>query len=415
MSTQRDNDMKHLHPVYRQKAAELLAKLKDEGLPFRVFEGFRSPERQRYLFEQGRTRPGGRVTNARAWQSYHQYGVAADFVLYENDQWSWDDSGAKRSWWKRLHELGRQVGLEPLSWELPHLQLQGLRLGALQAGDYPPDGDLDWASNLEAAIYAWSGTPHAPPVPEIIKDRPVLTGVTGGPLDFSSVPPPGTADWHNQFGGREWRYDPDGVYIPDFADGDAPLRTRGEPITCRKIMELCGNEIFEAAKKHRIPMALIIMTIATETGMYRKYGFTGPFTFRWEPGVQVKDVSPPLWGDYSAGPMQTLGTTTRWLIKVQGLNYDAFRVAPVYERRPEPPEDHPLYDYQTSIDIGTAAIKQQWSKTGDDPILVAATYNAGGIYRSAQNPWRLKSYGDHLDRAAKWYGDACAVLKEWQA
>ena len=151
---------------------DLLGKLSAEGLPFRLFEGFRSPQRQQRLYAQGRTTEGAIVTKARPWSSYHQYGVAGDFVLYENGQWSWDDSGEKRRWWERLHDLARDVGLKPLSWELPHLQLADVTLDSLLAGHYPPNGDRDWAENLEEAIYAWTGTPPSPKVPVIRQDRP---------------------------------------------------------------------------------------------------------------------------------------------------------------------------------------------------------------------------------------------------
>jgi hypothetical protein len=67
------------------------------------------------------------VTNAKAWESYHQYGLAVDFVLRLGNQWSWDTSGTLKRHWQRLHELGREVGLEPLSWELPHLQVARLK------------------------------------------------------------------------------------------------------------------------------------------------------------------------------------------------------------------------------------------------------------------------------------------------
>jgi len=412
MSTNRDNDLKHLHPLLRERIDKLLARLKDEGLPFRNFECFRSPQRQQYLFEQGRTRPGGIVTNARPWTSYHQFGCAADFVLFENGQWSWDDSGKKSKWWKRLQELGVEVGLEYLSWEKPHLQLRNLSAGSLMAGKYPAGGDSDWAENLEAAIYSWTGRPQSPPVPEIIEDRPGLAGDVVEGVDISGSPAPGAADWHSQFEGQEWRYDREGIYLRGYENGQAPLRTPGEPVTCRKIMELCGKAISKASQKYQVPMAIIIMTIATETGSLRNYGFTGPYTFRWESQVKVTDVSPSLLGDYSIGPMQTLATTARWVIREQRLEYDPFTVAPVYEFRPEPPDEHPLYDYEKNIDIGTAEIKQRWPVTGDDPVLVAAAFNAGGLYKSAQNPWRLRTYGSHLDRATKWYGDACAVLKQ---
>ncbi|MBV2130197.1 M15 family metallopeptidase [Arsukibacterium indicum] len=170
----RDTDMAHLHPVFRHKVALLLQDLAHANLPFRVFESFRSPGRQRELYGQGRSKPGPRVTNADAWSSMHQYGVAADFVLYIDGKWSWDDSGERKKWWQQLHKLAGKHGLQPLSWELPHLQLQNLSLAQLQAGDYPPDGDADWAENLQQAIVNWQGLPPAPPLPSGLPARPPL-------------------------------------------------------------------------------------------------------------------------------------------------------------------------------------------------------------------------------------------------
>ena len=175
MAREIDNNLEHLHPVFREKVQALFEKLQAENLPFRLFEGFRTPHRQRRLYAQGRTAaPWTIVTKARPWQSNHQYGLAADFVLFEHNNWSWDDSGPRAKWWSRLHELARQVGLKPLSWELPHLELVGLVTGDLQAGEYPSGGDDSWAENLEAAIYSWSGDPEAPPLPRELPDRPGL-------------------------------------------------------------------------------------------------------------------------------------------------------------------------------------------------------------------------------------------------
>jgi peptidoglycan L-alanyl-D-glutamate endopeptidase CwlK len=98
--------------------------------------------------------------------------------------------------------------------------------------------------------------------------------------------------------------------------------------------------------------------------------------------------------------MQILATTARWVIGTQRPAYDAFKTAPVFERRPEPPQSLPLYDAAANIDIGAAVIRQRWAQSGDDPILVAASYNAGGVYSSDDNPWRIRCYGNHLDRAA---------------
>lgn len=405
----RDTDLSHLHPTYRAKVTAVLATLNAEDVPFKLFEGFRSPQRQQYLFAQGRTRPGNKVTNARAWQSLHQYGVAADIVLFINGQWSWDASGSKGRLWNRLHEVARGEGLEPLSWETPHLQLVGLSLANLMSGRYPAGGDATWAEHLEEAIVSWSGTPEAPPAPAEVATRPPMEEIAAHAIQLDVVEP-GSAGWHRKNSGIEWRYDKKGVYLRDSAG--QPLRTGGQPTTCRRVWELYREPIVGAARKYGVAPEIIMMTIATETGFARASNFTGPDTFRWEAHVKNDDVSPPTMGDYSAGPMQTLGTTARWVIRQQGLSYEPFVVAPVYNTRPAPPSSHPLYDGKINIDIGTAEIKQRWDKTGDDPILVAAAFNAGGVYTATNNRWRIKTHGEHLDRAAKWYGDACAVLAD---
>lgn len=228
---------------------------------------------------------------------------------------------------------------------------------------------------------------------------------------------PGSSDWHNLFGGRRWRFDERGVYTEDARKGE-PWRTPGEPNTCRDIFLQFSKHILSASKKHKVNPALIIMTIATESEMARDEGFTGPKTFRWEAHVKNADVSPVFYGTYSAGPMQCLATTVREMLqdhaKDYGLqDYDPFTVAPAINPEPNPvPSLHPLYDPAISIDIGTAEIRMRWSKSKDDPILVAACYNAGGLYASDHSPWGLRVNDNHLDRAAEWYGDACAVLSE---
>jgi peptidoglycan LD-endopeptidase CwlK len=409
---QRDNDPTHLHPVFRSKAKAVLEQCASEQLPFQLFEGFRSPERQQYLYDQGRTRPGSIVTKARPWTSYHQYGVAADFVLFENGRWSWDSSGERDGWWRRLHEIARVQGLEPLSWETPHLQLSGTSIATLQAGGYPPDGDQMWAECLEGAVVSWTGTPASPPPPELAQGRPPLDPGQPTPAVPGELPPLPSESWHARWEGQEWRYDADGIFLRAHESGRQPFRTPGEPTTCRRIWELFASPILDAARRHGVHPALIVMVIGTETAFARKAGFTGPLTFRWEAHVQVSDVNPPRFGDYSAGPMQVLGTTARWVVRQQGLDYEPFSVAPALEFCLEDPGSLPLFDPAINIDLGTAVIRQRFAQTGDDPILVSAAYNAGGLYKTAKNPWCLRTAGDHLDRAAAWYGDACAVLRE---
>jgi len=421
--TARDVEPARLHPAFRSRIAKVLAQLDAEGIPFRIFEGYRTPERQRWLWEQGRSRPGAIVTKAQPWESYHQYGLASDLVLFVNGQWSWDTSGPRAAWWKRMKALGRANGLEALSFEMPHLQIAGTSIAELRGGAYPAGGDDAWADTLASAVYRWAGTPAAPTAPTQVAERPPLppealaaavpaSTPAAKPVSTGPVAHVAASDWHARFNGQRWRADASGVYTKGFDDGRTPMRTDGQPVTMRRIWALLGDAILAASRKHGIPPALVMMVIATETASYRNYGFTGPFTFRWEPGVKVNDVTPNLFGDYSVGPMQILATTARWVIGTQRLDYDAFKTAPVFERRPEPPQSLPLYDAAANIDVGAAVIKQRWAQSGDDPILVAASYNAGGVYSSDDNPWRIRCYGNHLDRAAQWYGDACFVLKE---
>ncbi len=185
MSNKRQDDLSVLHPAIRDKIAAIQSKLNQEGHPFQVFEAFRSPERQAYLYAQGRTRPGRKVTNAKPWSSYHQYGLAADFVLKLNGSWSWSTSGNHGRSWARLHEVALEQGLEPLSWEMPHIQLAGIDIADLRAGQYPPGGDEAWSGHLADAVIGWQGSPAAPPAPADAVIRPPLPETLFSPAEAS--------------------------------------------------------------------------------------------------------------------------------------------------------------------------------------------------------------------------------------
>jgi peptidoglycan L-alanyl-D-glutamate endopeptidase CwlK len=60
-------------------------------------------------------------------------------------------------------------------------------------------------------------------------------------------------------------------------------------------------------------------------------------------------------------------------------------------------------------------------KTGTNPILVAAAYNAGSLRNDpenpwvlnandSENPWGLKCYGNYFNQAAALFGDTCKRL-----
>ncbi|MGX9354917.1 M15 family metallopeptidase [Roseobacteraceae bacterium S113] len=169
----RDTDMGHLHPVFRDRLERVLVRLAEEELPFRVFEGFRSAERQDYLWTLGRTRPGTRVTWSRPWGTRQHYGLGADLVLFEDGRWSWNDTGDKAALWEQMHAIAREEGLATTVnakgqvLRKPYVHLPGIDMAALAVGRYPDGGDLAWASNLRAHIAQWGG-PGGPDMPPII-------------------------------------------------------------------------------------------------------------------------------------------------------------------------------------------------------------------------------------------------------
>lgn len=57
--------------------------------PF-ITSTYRSFQEQAAIYAQGRTKPGKIVTNSKAGQSYHNYGLALDFVLKINGKVSWE-------------------------------------------------------------------------------------------------------------------------------------------------------------------------------------------------------------------------------------------------------------------------------------------------------------------------------------
>jgi len=149
-----DADLGHLHPVMRFAVREVVMLCKAECLTFQMFEGFRSPQRQDHIYLQGRapSRPGQILTQHRAWESYHQFGLAADFGMVVGSEWYFDMSPANDLLWTRLREIGEDYGLESLEGEKGHLQYGGLEIDMLRKGSYPGGGDRSWEENLWATM-----------------------------------------------------------------------------------------------------------------------------------------------------------------------------------------------------------------------------------------------------------------------
>lgn len=76
-----NRDLSLLAPKFRAAIEGAIAACDAAGYPVKVNEGFRSQARQAWLYAQGRTRPGARVTNASTnLTSWHGYGLAVDVI-----------------------------------------------------------------------------------------------------------------------------------------------------------------------------------------------------------------------------------------------------------------------------------------------------------------------------------------------
>ncbi len=87
-----NRDLTLLYPPFAKRVLLALDSLwkKNSSECITVFEGYRTPERQGFLYEQGRTRGGRIVTNSEPWHSWHQYGLAVDIALKDVIGWHWD-------------------------------------------------------------------------------------------------------------------------------------------------------------------------------------------------------------------------------------------------------------------------------------------------------------------------------------
>lgn len=89
MSASRDWNL--LDADFRQRLLHVFKRMREHGYEMALIEGYRSPERQDML-----AAAGSHVTNARAFQSMHQFGRAADcaflvagrLVISERDPWA---------------------------------------------------------------------------------------------------------------------------------------------------------------------------------------------------------------------------------------------------------------------------------------------------------------------------------------
>ncbi len=118
-----DRRINTLHPKIRAKTKEFIIRVEKElGIKLRITSGLRTWEEQTKLYNKGRTSPGKRVTNAKAGQSYHNYGLAFDVVEIKNGKAIWNNPN-----WQRIAAIGKSLGFEwGGDWKFtdkPHFQM----------------------------------------------------------------------------------------------------------------------------------------------------------------------------------------------------------------------------------------------------------------------------------------------------
>lgn len=162
-------DTETLHSEFRKRLNAMELRVRGEvDNNLRIYETWRSPDRQQELYARGRTKPGKRCTFVEAWGSYHQYGLAADFAVFSNGLWTWPPKSDHR--WIALREIASGCGLRTLSFESPHVEMP---CPDPFGGTYPDGGGEAWENVLATMITEWekfhphdrTRRPTAPPIP----------------------------------------------------------------------------------------------------------------------------------------------------------------------------------------------------------------------------------------------------------
>lgn len=100
MDTVSLNRLLLLHPAIREDAIKAYNEaVRDTPANVHpvIIQTLRTFEEQDLLYQKGRTRPGPKVTNAKAGQGFHNYGLAIDFALQVDGKIGWkvDDNWMK--------------------------------------------------------------------------------------------------------------------------------------------------------------------------------------------------------------------------------------------------------------------------------------------------------------------------------
>ncbi|MGK7870571.1 peptidoglycan-binding protein [Falsiroseomonas sp. E2-1-a20] len=190
---------------------------------------------------------------------------------------------------------------------------------------------------------------------------------------------------HRQYqDGCEWALGPDGVMVR--SGGPSLLPSDAERKLVRQVFATYQQEMTTVLREIQVPAELVVATICTESS-------GKPRALRFEPGCD-RLVPARTPSRVSAGLTQTLLSTAREALDRPGLTLDD------------------LYTPEISIQAGAAYMWNQGRRTGFDPPLVAAAYNAGSLRRNdgAANHWKLTQYpidtAQHVDNFCRFFNAA---------
>ena len=127
-------NLKGVHPNLVKVITE---SIKDTPIDFTVTSGARTTEEQKALYAQGRTKPGGIVTNADGVKnkSNHQsksdgFGHAVDICPYVNGKLDWNTSKNFKIVAEHICDVAESLGIN-IAWggnwkftDLPHFELK---------------------------------------------------------------------------------------------------------------------------------------------------------------------------------------------------------------------------------------------------------------------------------------------------
>lgn len=188
-------------------------------------------------------------------------------------------------------------------------------------------------------------------------------------------------------------------------DRDGYIRTKGSPKTAATLARQYGEIITEAAEEFDVPAELVAGVIMCESGRVDGRYDRDMISERHEPGFVTWHETPHRG---SAGLGQQLLTTARSV--VQHFDLEEMFVDPWGNEREVQVGD--LIVPHWGIFFAAGYLRMLADKEDTlDPILLSAGYNAGGVYKSRKNDFRLRVYGgaDRFLKHAAYSNDWLAV------